>query len=316
MGKPLLEYISEALTADNTLPEDFKLPKNSTDNEIRFADGALDGITIYHSAFPVIEDQEKEEILNVLRTAEKEDYGNAAEGFSKILRSHRAIVLIDDIQSEILAHTDELSVQKMVQFASILISTSEERELVKTGLIILELVDTSVDPELIKSIRTLGTSDEFTIFSVFIMRHWPNGQMEILDLAKRVHGWGRIHCVYYLEPENDEIRQWLMTDGTDNYVMPEYSALTVFRKTGMEEMLDRDDLSTEEVKQILKVISSMLVEGPVEGLSAVGDPPGVLAKVIKASEKIPPDEEEQRIIDEVKVLSERMKPKTPGDLDI
>jgi hypothetical protein len=130
--------------------------------------------------------------------------------------------------------------------------------------------------------------------------------MEILDLARRVHGWGRIHCVQFIEPENDEIRHWLLTDGIDNGVMSEYSALTVFEKTGIEEMLDRSDLSEEEVKSILNVIDSMLVEGPVTGISGLEDPPKVLAKVLKAAGRIVPDENEQRILNDVKELYERM----------
>lgn len=306
MGEPIIEYISNALSDECVLPDGFRLPEIRSEKAINFADGALDGIMIYHSSFCVIEEPEKAEILNNLRIAENGDCGNAASGFSKICKSHRAVELIDAVQGVIIDHKDELSVQKTVQFAIGLISTSEERELVKIGLIILELVNTSNDPELMRKIRILGLSDEFTLFSVFIMRHWPDGQMEILDLARRVHGWGRIHCVQFIEPENDEIRHWLLTDGIDNNVMPEYSALTVFEKTEIGKMLDRTDLSDEEVRCILKIINSMLVEGPVAGISGVEDPPGILAKVLKASEKIETDEEEQRIVDDVKAIFEQM----------
>lgn len=306
MGKAILDYISDSLTEGGFLPDDFSLPEVQSENHVKFADGAMDGILIYHSAFSVIEEAEKAEILDALKLAEKGEFDNAAGKFSEFCKSHRAIGLIDDIQGVIMDHTDELSVQQMVRFAIGLITGSDDRELIKIGLIILELVNTANDPNLMRHIRTLGLSDEFTLFSVFIMRHWPDGQMEILDLARRVHGWGRIHCVQFIEPENDEIRHWLLTDGIDNGVMSEYSALTVFEKTGIEEMLDRSDLSEEEVKSILNVIDSMLVEGSVTGISGVEDPPEVLAKVLKAAGKIAPDENEQRILNDVKELYERM----------
>ena len=54
--------------------------------------------------------------------------------------------------------------------------------------------------------------------------------MEILELAKKVRGWGRIHCVDFIEPENDEIKEWLLLNGVDNDVVPAYSALRVFEK--------------------------------------------------------------------------------------
>jgi len=194
----------------------------------------------------------------------------------------------------------------MVRFATGLITGSTDREVIKVGLIILELVDTSGDPDLMRIIRTIGLSDEFTIYSVFIMRHWPDGQMEILDLAKRVHGWGRVHCVRFIEPENQEIKHWLLTNGIDNSVMPEYSALTVFNKAGISEMLDRNDLNDDDKRSILKIIDHMLVEGPVTGISGVEDPPETLAKVLDMASGLDSDDEEKRIIGDITELHRQM----------
>ena len=51
------------------------------------------------------------------------------------------------------------------------------------------------------------------------MRTWKDGNNEIWNLAKRVHGWGRIHAIEQLEPETNDIRRWLLTDGVRNEVM-------------------------------------------------------------------------------------------------
>lgn len=304
MNESILDCISNAVDSEGFLPDTFSLPTKDTMKGARFADGALDGILIYHSSFPVIEDSDKAEILAILRLANNGEHDKAKEALAQFCKKHRAVELIDDIQDVILDHKDELEVDQMAQFAIGLITDSTDKEVIKSGLIILELLDTSGDEDLMRSIRTLGLSDEFTIFAVFIMRHWPDGQMEILDLAKRVHGWGRIHCVHFIEPENPEIRHWLLTDGIDNTVMPEYSALTVFNKAGIAEMLERDDLSSEEKKSILKVIDHMIVEGPVEGISAVEDPPAVLGKVLKMASGLVTDEEDDRVIEEIRKLYE------------
>ena len=302
MSDSIFEYISGSITGDGYLPEDFSLPKLDDKQKSMFADGTLDGIQIYHMGFPVIEDTERQTMLDLLRSANKGDTDKAAEGFSTLCEKFSAIVLIDVLQETILDNREELDVQQMVRFADTLISGSSGRELIKVGLIILEIVDTSSDPELRRVIRTLGLSDEFTIFSVFIMRHWPDGQMEILDLARRVHGWGRIHCVRFIEPVNEEITHWLLMNGIDNSVIRDYSALEVFDKINVEGMLDRTDLSDDEAKAVLNIIDAMLVEGPVEGISAVDSPTDLLAKVLKFAERITPDEEEQRIIDDVTKL--------------
>ena len=308
-GESLYEYISRSITGDGILPDDFSLPKLEDKQKAIFADGAMDGIQIYHMGFTALEDDDRKTILDLLRLANKNELEKASEGFLKFCERFGAIVLIDDIHNTIIDNRDELDVHQMVKFAATLISESSERELVKIGLIILELVDTSKDADLMRTIRTLGLSDEFTIFSVFIMRHWPDGQMEILDLAKRVHGWGRIHCVRFIEPENDEITHWLLMNGIDNCVMSEYSALEVFDKINVEDMLDRTDLTDEEVKAVLKIIDAMLVEGPVQGLSAVESPPDLLTKVLKFAEDKTLDEEGQQIIKDVAELKQRFEGK-------
>ena len=283
MDGSILKYISDAVTADGILPADFSLPKPADGKKAMFAD----------------------EILELLKTANNGDFDKAAEGFSKFCEKFPAIVMIDEVQNAILDNRDGMSVNVMVRFAKGLIRDSDDRELIKVGLIILELVNTSNDPDLMKDIRTLGLSDEFTIFTVFIMRHWPDGQMEILDLAKKVRGWGRIHCVKFIEPENDEIAHWLLVNGIDNDILREYSALTVYEKTGIWELLDRTDLSDEEVRGILRVIGSMFPEGPVQGISAVEDPPGLLRKVLALADRIVPDEEEKKVIEAVSDLKKR-----------
>lgn len=305
MKESLYEYISKSINGDGCLPEGFSLPKPENEQKIIFADGAMDGIQIYHSAFTALEDDDRAAMLDLLRLANNGDIDKAEEGFSKLCEKFSAIVIIDDLQNTIMENKEELKVQQMVKFAYKLISGSSDRELVKVGLIILELVDTSSDPDMMRIIRTLGLSDEFTIFAVFVMRHWPNGQMEILDLAKKVRGWGRIHCVRFIEPENDEIKHWLLLNGIDNDVLREYSALDVFEKIDAEDLLDRTDLNSDEAKAVLDIIDAMLVEGPVAGISAVEDPSLLLAKVLRFAGGITLGEKEQAIIKEVTELKQK-----------
>ena len=302
MSNSIYEFIKAAVDADGKLPDNFRLPELEDDKNKIFADGALDGIQIYHMGFSVLEEDDLNEMLDILRIANGGDYEKASEKLSEYCVKHRAVTIIDELQKTILDHKDEFDLQTMVDFSYTLITESSDRELIKAGLIILELVDTSSDQELMDIIRILGLSDEFTIFSVFDMRYWPDGQMEILALAGKVRGWGRIHCVRFIEPENDEIIRWLLINGIDNDVMSEYSALTVFNKIGVEKMLDSTDLDAQAVKGILKIIDSMLVEGPVAGISAVDDPPMLLSKVLDIAKKYELDDEEKKIIDDVAEL--------------
>ena len=49
----------------------------------------------------------------------------------------------------------------------------------------------------------------------------------------------------------------------------------------------------------------MLVEGPVQGISAVEDPPALLAKVLDAAGRFEPDEEDKKIIADISDLKKR-----------
>lgn len=300
MARSLFHCISEAVDSEGMLPLDFHLPPVEDEKKAIFADGAMDGINIYHMGFSPMSEEEEQELLKLLITANDGDIDNATSGFASFCKKHRAVTIIDDVQDAILNNQDDLSVQNMVRFAFHLLTETSDRECVKIGLIILELVDTSKDPDLMTVIRTMGLSDEFTLFTVFIMRHWPDGQMEILDLAKRVHGWGRIHCVSFIEPENDEIKKWLLLHGVDNSVLPDYSALKVFEKAGVEELLDRKDLTLEEMKGILQIMDAMLDEGPVAGISALDSSEPVLAKVATVANACSGlDEEDKKIVSRI-----------------
>lgn len=124
--------------------------------------------------------------------------------------------------------------------------------------------------EITDEIRTLGLCDEFTLFVVFIILRWENGNSEVFELAKKVHGWGRIHAVERLEPETDEIKKWFLREGCKNCVMPAYSALTCWNKSGAAELLrSGEPLSNKDFKGLCGLFDALLDEGPCAGISEV-----------------------------------------------
>ena len=189
-----------------------------------------------------------------------------------------------------------MSPDALFRFSVDLILQSMNIECVKVGLIILELLKVYDNDVVVEAIKNLGLSDEFTIFAVFLMKHWPDGDREILELAKKVHGWGRIHCVFYIDPVDDEIRKWILINGVDNAVLPEYSAYDSYVKADIENLLLRDDLSMEEMSGILKITDAMLNEGPVSGISRLESPKEYLDKVVEKSNAFElSDEDKERV---------------------
>jgi len=287
--KSLLGLIMNNKDENGELKAGFSLPREVKDGEPRFADGAMDGITLYHTRITPLSDEERDKLLGILRNPTE-------SGFAAFCKDHRAVTVIDEIQNTIMAHKEEMSPDALFRFSVDLILQSMNIECVKVGLIILELLKVYDNDVVVEAIKNLGLSDEFTIFAVFLMKHWPDGDREILELAKKVHGWGRIHCVFYIDPVDEEIRKWILINGVDNEVLPEYSAYDSYVKADIENLLLRDDLSMEEMSGILKITDAMLNEGPVSGISRLESPKEYLDKVVEKSNAFKlSDEDKERV---------------------
>ena len=297
MDKSLCEYIATSRTNEGVLPEGFKLPERTKEDGVRFADGAMDGISIYHMGHAPLSEDDQKKLGELLTLAGSGSEKEAEEGFREFCVKHRAITIIDDLQRYVVEHSSALDANIMYEFAVHLLIESHDKECVKIGLSILELFDAFENEELARNIRIVGLSDEFTIFSVFCMRNWPAAETELLELAKRVRGWGRIHCIDFIEAENEETKDWIFFNGVDNDVLPVYSAWPVYEKANVEERLRKDNLTYEEIHAILAITDALMDEGPVSGISRMDDPKAYLATVLKKAEReYPFTEWDQKIL--------------------
>lgn len=260
----LFQQIAAAVDGDGQLPKNFSLPKEKTKNKLMFADGALDGIKLYHTQPQPVSVEPLCEALEAINAGQTEAGTAQAEAF---LEQHGVIEVIDELHKWIVSHHEQISPQVISGFAIRAVMTSEKPEMVKLGLAVLELLNTERQPELKKVIRVLALSDEFTLFCLFIMRSWSSANDEIFDLAQKVRGWGRIHAVNQLEPSSRLIRKWLLDHGCENTVAPAYSALTVANKCNLIEQLQQPQLSEADWKGAGLILDGLMAEGPVAGIS-------------------------------------------------
>ncbi len=264
--KSLYEYILQGMQ-DGQLDRSFSLPRIEEENGISFADGAMDGITVYHMGRTQLDAAGTKLMIKALKYAAAGNTQDADSTFAELGNSFRAISIIDDLQGYILKHANKLPAGNIYQSALYLILHSADRESIKFGLSMMELF--KVDDTSVKEvIRRIGLSDEFTIFSVWNMLKWDDANKEVFSLIQKVHGWGKIHALEKLEPETSEIKEWILLNGIDNDVMPSYSALTVWEKADVEKRL-HGQLNQEEFKEIGRLFSALLDEGPVPGISEI-----------------------------------------------
>ncbi|ETO96418.1 hypothetical protein HMPREF1495_0607 [Lachnoanaerobaculum sp. MSX33] len=300
--KPIFEIIADRLRQTEfkdddiiTLGKDFSLPND--EEGLKYIDGAKDGIGVYHMGAAEITQKDIEEINTVITFANTGDYDQADSVLEKLCERIRVVNFIDELQDCILDRKDEIE-DKFYVYSLHLMTQSANIECVKVGMMIQELFTQS--DEVKGMVRTLGLSDEFTLYSVFIMRNWENGNTEIMNIAKSVNGWGKVHAVHYIEPDTEEIRQWLLTDAVSNDVMPAYSGWDCYKKSDVEAILKKDGLTYEELEGVLSIVDAMLDEGPVLGISNVENPKEILLEVLNHSIKhLPLSSENCEVISDI-----------------
>lgn len=300
--KPIFEIIADRLRQTEfkdddiiTLGKDFSLPND--EEGLKYIDGAKDGICVYHMGAAEITQKDIEEINTVITLANTGDYDQADSVLEKLCERIRVVNFIDELQDCILARKDEIE-DKFYIYSLHLMTQSANIECVKAGMMIQELFGQS--EEVKGMVRTLGLSDEFTLYSVFIMRNWENGNTEIMNIAKSVNGWGKVHAVHYIEPDTEEIKYWLLTGAVSNDVMPAYSGWDCYKKADVEAILKKDGLIYEELEGVLSIVDAMLDEGPVLGISNVENPKEILLEVLNHSIKhLPLSSENCNVISDI-----------------
>ena len=137
----LTELIYGSKNADGILPKSFSLPDDTEEGKPRFADGAMDGIMIYHMGHTPLTDEEKNELLSLLKLAGEGKFDEAEGGFTLFCAKHRVVSIIDDLQRCIVDNKDDLDPNNLYRFAVNVLTKSGDKECLKVGLSILELFD-------------------------------------------------------------------------------------------------------------------------------------------------------------------------------
>lgn len=300
MNKSIYESIKEAIV-DGQLPADFSLP-DLTDGEedVSFADGALDGITMYHMPPFEMTEENYQVMTEAIDSASNHEFGISDPLFIQLSKENRAISISDELQHYIIDNRDDLNAENLYEYAAGLIRSSDNRECVKYGLLIIELL-VITDEEVKDIIRMLALSDEFTLFCINIMHTWSGGNNDIFETARKVHGWGRIHALELLRPlmpRTEEIREWMLKEGINNNIAPFYSALTCWRNANIGSILYVDP-TYEDLYYIGKILDAMLDESAVPGISTLDKRIDILLKYLEKIQKFALCAEDYEVIEHI-----------------
>ena len=290
--RPILAIIRENLFSEGRLPRDFSLPKDPDDeSSFLFADGAQDGIIYFHTQPGKLNDEEADLLVDALNAMLGGHVDTADELFLKLTKTRRVLEFGGALCDIVEENVDRINPIHAYSYGMHLITMAKDKELVKIGLV-LHYKATEDHLKGFKQIITdLVYCNEFTWFCLPIIQKWDGGNDLIFEIAKHVYGWGRVHACVFLEPETWEIKQWFLTEGVDNGVMPPYTALETWNKSDAASLLDCR-LSQEGFTCISRIMAALLDEVPCRGISLVEEPETAIHKFLNQAKsfKLSPDD--------------------------
>ncbi|AVQ25004.1 hypothetical protein [Fusobacterium periodonticum] len=282
----IFELIEISIQPNGELPEDFKLPPKDP-NGVPWADGALDGVCIYH----LVENEEDIEPLKniVFQISEGkfEEAQNNLENLDFFMISRR-----DSLLNWIIQEQKQINIDNLCEFTISQLSTSKNIEVIKFCLCVLEIIKLETEKDTIEKVKILALSDEFTLYCLNILKNLKNSNEEIFEIAKKVKGWGRIYSIKYLKVTNDEIKEWILEEGCHNYIIPAYTAYTCAKKINLVEILNEDKISSKKFNDISYLMNALLDEEAITGISNLEDRELLIERYLEKAKTLASAEED------------------------
>lgn len=282
----IMNYIQASVDDTMSLPSGFSLEPYRTSGDAALADGAQDGIYLYHTE-PVKHDASAlNACLTLIRKLSNCKEGTGArEIVDDFARKYRAIEVMDVIQKILSTYKSQFNSDNISMSALMTMMDTENIESVKYALMIFEVFQMGTVMEEIKpNIYLLGLSDEFTLYALSNMDRWKDGADWIAQTAVRVTGWGRIHAVRFINGVSRAEQDWLLSEGWKNDIMPQYSALQCLERSKIyDRMKDENGISAGEFASLQELMPWLLDEEPVAGLSAFPDRIDFLKRFLAAA---------------------------------
>ena len=286
----IYELIKSSIQSDGSLPENFSLPQEETDG-ISWADGAMDGVFLYHTARNEDSIEPLKDIIFQISEGKFEEADNNLNNLNFSMVSIKIPLL-----KWIFQKRENINADNLYKFAISQLTTSKNKECIKFSLSVLSLIGVENDTETLEKIKILALSDEFTLYCLNIIEHLENSNNEIFEIAKKVRGWGRIHSIPYLEVTNNEIKEWILEKGCHNEVVPSYTALTCAKKINLLEILNEENISNNRFNDISYLVAALLDEGAATGISALENKEVLIEKYLEKAKDLSSSEDDYHTV--------------------
>jgi len=245
--------------------QDDKLPDDESFWEgqpLRWVAGGFDGAFGHHAGGGKEEANIKETLRLLAELSRKPGPKTRRAAYLKLMEGD--VLSVIDPLLEALRNYPGINAESLYHEAFWLAEKGAHRNAVKFGIALLGQFETEHHRELM---LTLGRHDEFTLYAAVAIQNSLNSPNDALfELAQAVDGWGKIQLVERLEPETQEIKDWLLRKGCRNSVMYEYLAYACAQKGELHVALKADEADDALYNGAGDILSALIQGGPAEDI--------------------------------------------------
>ncbi len=268
----IFRRIEKCIKQTGELPKNFVLEEEKKGNgEIYFAPGALEGIIGHHTAIA----DENGDFIEELNMYLGMDFADALNRFEEErAKGFKTATIRDGLLSHIMSHKEEYDPNRLTRLALYFMEHGQKIESVKLGLTLLYPFDLHNNSMICYAFELLGYCDEFTDYVILNAKGWPMEQQQELyfELARKLHGWGKINAVEMMVADTEEKKEWILCHGCKNDIIYAYLGYECAMKCDLFERLKEGNLSDDEFAGASDIMSGLLDEGPCQGMSAMEEP--------------------------------------------
>lgn len=179
--------------------------------------------------------------------------------YNAVTAEEDVIGFIDEFISEIVK--ERLPVEPyLFHYAIELATKTNHRNSVKIGLALVGLCQ---NPSVLPELKVLGLHEEFALYaSIAVSGLSLNVEEDLWNMAKKLHGWGRIRIVGMLaEMElSEQVKEWMVKEGYRNSILNEYLACTCAIKGELHLKLEAGKISKDLFQSASEILEALFDE--------------------------------------------------------
>lgn len=218
------QYICENLEQNPGTPYAFQDVRHAGEDDVCY--------TLFHNDMPAaVQKKYAKACCDALVEAVAKQ--EVTDGLQRVLDACPTFTYAEELLRRLRNYADEGMFDRdgLYRFALML---SRERELlreVKLGIHILSLFPNDITKSVL---RTLGLHSEFTMPVILSIKHWPQANRLLCDLAQNTTGYGRLAAVLLFEPITAEQQRWMFYEALKTPVHRGIIAMKCLSSVDME----------------------------------------------------------------------------------